>query len=29
LKSQGNAGGDADGAQPAIYVVVTPEVIRK
>jgi hypothetical protein len=29
LKSQGCAGGDADGAQPAIYVVVTPEVIRQ
>jgi hypothetical protein len=29
LKSQGNPGGDAEGAQPAIYVVVTPEVIRQ
>lgn len=29
LKSQGTAGdGEADGAQPAIYVVVTPEVIK-
>jgi hypothetical protein len=29
LKSQGTPGGDAEGARPAIYVVVTPEVIRQ
>jgi hypothetical protein len=29
LKSQGTAGCNAEGAQPAIYVIVTPEVIRQ